>query len=169
MYLTVTTRRARLDVLEAAAEQALSDADLALLRRVLRAVKPSYQQRDQFAHRAWAFSDDLPDALLSVPPEDVTLITVERRQHLERNKVPVAVDDGQVHYAIPVVPPGRLDPARISVYRQADLERALTDAGEANYLVQSLYHVAAGGVYEMECRRGLEARLPAPQSPHGTP
>jgi hypothetical protein len=51
-----------------AAEKALPEWQLIILRAVWNITKAARDQRDKFAHHAWGYSRDIPDALLLMNP-----------------------------------------------------------------------------------------------------
>jgi hypothetical protein len=111
-----------------------------LLHACLQAVKPSRDQRNDFAHHVWGRSKDVANALLLMPPDVVTKRNVSLRQRVEH------LPDGRG-----VIAPQDFDRARIMVYRRADFERARRGALEATGIIGNLY--GAIGVAPTESAR----------------
>jgi hypothetical protein len=54
-----------------AAQSGLPERDFNLVQAVIKASKASRNRRNEFAHHIWAFSDELPDALLLIDPTQI--------------------------------------------------------------------------------------------------
>ena len=69
MYQSLTGGDARRAALEGAASEALRDDDLLLFRAVMKAIRPSSNRRNDYAHHLWGISEQIPDALLLADPK----------------------------------------------------------------------------------------------------
>jgi hypothetical protein len=71
MYQALSGAEGKRAALAAAAAEALSESpdDLGLFRAVLKAIRPSSDRRNDYAHHLWGISDDLPDAFLLADPK----------------------------------------------------------------------------------------------------
>lgn len=159
MYLALVGGGTRRAALAAAAGKALAPADLELFYGVERAIKPSRDRRNEFAHHAWAYADELPDALLLLPAELVTWANVGARQHVIDTAIPFEVQDGVVRKVLQLPPARHLDRSRIMVFKHADFERDVLLAGEASHLVYLLWQVLGEGPYADSSRNDLAGRL----------
>jgi hypothetical protein len=121
MFYALTSSTGQADAIGAAAERVLGigSNELDLFEIVMYQAKNAASHRNRFAHWAWAYCDELPDALLFIDPEALMAhdIADTRRQ---------APQDGR-HLA------GSLDRSRIFVYRGKDLNEAIAELGEASY------------------------------------
>jgi hypothetical protein len=70
MFFGLSGGETRRSALEAAARKALNSDDFALFARVSRAINSARDRRNNFAHGLWGVSDELPDALLWINPDD---------------------------------------------------------------------------------------------------
>lgn len=118
MYLSISSAEARRAALDGAARAALSDDDLALFNRVLKAIKPVRDRRNDFAHGCWGYSSELPNALLWADAKDMIV-------HDARLMKPRKGDK-------PIVVPASGLPESTMVYRAADLKGDLSDAHHAH-------------------------------------
>ena len=75
MYQALTSAEAKRAALVAAATSRLQADDVMLFKACLRAGEAVRRVRNNFAHRIWAYSQDVPDALLLCDPEDLTKVT----------------------------------------------------------------------------------------------
>lgn len=124
MYQALIGGASRQTALLAAAEVALSTEDYWLLKAVIKANKPSRDQRNDFAHYLWGVSDDVPDALLLVDPT-VFVRHLTTRSLYSKNMLAMISRFGNAR------PSGELDHSKVQVYRERDLEQAAHDAAEA--------------------------------------
>ena len=72
MFHALRSTDARRQVLQAAADEALTGDDLLIFNAVRKCTNASQGRRNEFAHRLWGTSDSIPDALLLVSPKYVT-------------------------------------------------------------------------------------------------
>jgi hypothetical protein len=144
MYQSLTGGVSRKAAFMAAAQAALAEWQLILLRAVLNASNGSRNTRNDFAHNIWATTKDLPDALLLMPP------SVRLGRHLKfREGTPDPRPDGAAdHY----------DFSKIYVYRKPDLDRAVEAALDA--AVHHAYLYAITGPQVVEQARRLLLREP---------
>lgn len=69
MYLNLTGADARRALLDGAARKALSEDDYKLFLKMMKAIRPVRERRNEFAHGVWGFTFDMPNALLWVRPD----------------------------------------------------------------------------------------------------
>ncbi|MBD3732960.1 MAG: hypothetical protein IE934_09620 [Sphingopyxis sp.] len=128
MYLALIGGEARKAALAAAAKEALPPWQQHLLSAVIKATKPSRDQRNSFAHHAWGTADELPGTLLLMHPRVVVESNVSRRQaHIIENTR--------------IIRPIDLDRSRIMVFREKDFADAQRMALQATRLWNLLYMV----------------------------
>jgi hypothetical protein len=127
MYQALVGGTARQSALFAAAEEALSTEDFWLLQAVIRANKPSRDQRNEFAHHLWGHSADVPNALLLVDPivfvKHLTIRSLYGRGTLSMLSHYTKIGKD--------LPSNQLDPSKVQVYREPALAQAVRDAGDA--------------------------------------
>ena len=75
MYQALTSAEAKRAALGAAATSRLQADDVTLFKACLRAGEGVRRVRNNFAHRIWAYTQDVPDALLLCDPEDLTRVS----------------------------------------------------------------------------------------------
>jgi hypothetical protein len=69
MLNAVTSTSAQMDMIEAAGGAKLFDPDLEIFEAVIKVARGAAKKRNAIAHHIWAYSEELPDALLLVDPE----------------------------------------------------------------------------------------------------
>lgn len=163
MYQALTGGEAKKMALAAAAKEALPNEDYLLLQAVLKVIKPSRDQRNEFAHYGWAWSDDVPDSFLLINPSVVVHQEVKWRDYVEKHKVPTKIVDGTVGYVLPLPPADAPDPRQIYVYDEATLKEAKESAQMAQLYVTQLWHVTRSSPYSAHTRQSL---LALPQVQH---
>ena len=120
MYLAL--HAARTEALKAAALHSLTGKteDVDMFKLVMEAVKPAANKRHAMAHGLWGHSDELPDALLWISPEDH--VSHAEAFRLYASKVMTDPNVERVPFLAPA----------IQVYRQGDLERDRDEVREAS-------------------------------------
>jgi hypothetical protein len=131
MYQALNGSEAKRAVLLAAVDANHPEWQQLLLRAVLKAIKPSRDQRNDFAHNIWASSKQLPDAVLLIAPEAHIARHVKLRQvddiFMSGREVPEK--DKKPDY----------DRSKIQVYREADFKKAVSGASHASLFVNLLW------------------------------
>jgi hypothetical protein len=69
MYGAIQNSRAQMDALEAAAKSVLSEGDFELFGAVMTIIKRAAAKRHKIAHWVWAYSAQIPDALVLIDPD----------------------------------------------------------------------------------------------------
>jgi hypothetical protein len=145
MYQALISADAKRAALNAVAQSYLSESDFRIFQAVMKVVKPSRDRRNDFAHHIWAFSPEVPDALLLMHPSVVLNHNVSWRQFIEDYKTPIAVEEGKVRYVRPMPAKTSLDPTKIQVFRDADFQRDLVAAEAADDYVMLLWELTRRG------------------------
>ncbi|HEX8388329.1 MAG TPA: hypothetical protein VF636_04870 [Sphingomonas sp.] len=127
VYQAFNGTEARRLALFAAAEKGLPEWQAVALRAVWNAIKPSRDQRHQFAHHVWGFSEELPDALLLMHSSVIVERNISLRQRVQE------LPDGRG-----VIAPKDIDRSQVYVYRESDFKAAEQAAVEATFLVALL-------------------------------
>lgn len=130
MYQSLSGGAAKKSAFLAAARSALPEWQFILVQAVLKATKPSREQRNDFAHHVWGTCKEVPDALLLVHPASSAASDLFFR----------SIREGEP----PVQKPGHhngYDLKRIFVYKDADLLSAAKDAAEAGLMFGRLQRV----------------------------
>lgn len=153
MYQALTGSEARRTVLLAAVDSNQPEWQQLLLRAVLKAIKPSRDQRNDFAHSVWASSKQLPDALLLIPPDANAELIVRRRkiEDIYMSDAHVPDEDRNPDF----------DRDKIQVWREKDFSQAVASASEAAHLTDSLSY--AIGEHRHEIRRRMLLNEPLVQ------
>ena len=141
MYQALTGGDAKRAVLLAAASTRLSPDDFAIFNAALRVIKPSRDRRNDFAHNIWAYSAQVPNALLLMHSSVVINQNVAWRQYIEDHKKPIEVRDGIVRHVLPWPPAYKLDDSKIQVFKEGDLIRDLEIAEKADDIVMWLWRI----------------------------
>ena len=144
MFQALTGGEARRDAFLAAAKEALHPTDFALVRAVLRAARPSRDQRNEFVHHAWGRSPDVPDALLLADPRALNKIMLLLNKMVREFKMP------------PGSPSDHFDHTRIAVYREIDFIRAAQEAVDAQKWLIELYVVIG---FQVPWRGAMQKQL----------
>jgi len=125
MFQALSSAEARRSALTAAARATMSSEEFELYESVMRAIVPTRNTRNAFAHRLWCISESLPEALL------LTDGSWEAEQSIiVKELVAKAMTDPQAS----VVPP-ETDYSRFMVYRENDLLREVEAAKRAFFLI----------------------------------
>ncbi len=107
MYLSLVNSGGQRSALNAAAKEALPEWQQLLLQTIGSVAETSRTKRNQFAHRVWGHSSELPDAILLTHPKTIVNHNVSHRQRAE------ILPDGRG-----VIRPEPIDDKEILVYRQ---------------------------------------------------
>lgn len=126
MYQALAGGEARRAALFAAAEEALSVTDYCLFQAVVRAIKPSRDRRNDFAHHLWGTSSDVPNALLLVDPK-IFVKHLTMRELLGRSTLETLNRQRETGKTLS----GDLDHRKVFVFYEKDLKREVKAATEA--------------------------------------
>ena len=132
MYESLTSNEARRAVIHAAAQASLPSDRFELFQRVMRAVTASRTTRNDFVHKIWAISPEIPEALLLVDISDFMIpnINVSEMMAWKRQSHPKPES-----FAIK-----SLERKHILVYRKKELEHAVKQANLANQMLGRLHN-----------------------------
>jgi hypothetical protein len=108
------------DMIKAAALSKLIDPELASLEAVMALARKGARGRNRIAHDIWAFSDDLPDAIILVQPEGYSQIFVDLQKYLASPLSAAPLPN----VPIPFIGPS---PDKCFVYKEADFREILDD------------------------------------------
>ncbi|MFC3784710.1 hypothetical protein GGR90_003078 [Sphingopyxis italica] len=133
MYLSLVNSGGQRSALNAAAKEALPEWQQLLLQTIGSVAETSRTERNQFAHRVWGHSSELPDAILLTHPKTIVNHNVSHRQRSE------ILPDGRG-----VIRPEPIDDKDILVYRQGDIDAAVAGAEHAQELYRLFYAVVCG-------------------------
>ncbi len=133
MYLSLVNSGGQRSALNAAAKEALPEWQQLLLQTIGSVAETSRTERNQFAHRVWGHSSELPDAILLTHPKTIVNHNVSHRQRSE------ILPDGRG-----VIRPKPIDDKDILVYRQGDIDAAVAGAEHAQELYRLFYAVVCG-------------------------
>jgi len=134
VYQAFHGTEARRVALFAAAQKALPEWQVIALQATWNATKHSREIRHKFAHHAWGYCEELPDALLLMPTSVVVDRNISLRQRVEE------LPDGRG-----VIAPADIDKEKVQVWRAPDFAKAQMDASQASFLI-ALLHMAIGAL-----------------------
>jgi len=124
MYQAVRSPNAQFDMLKALARETLAPAQLPIFEAAMRLVRRFGRQRDRIAHWLWAYSPDLPDALLLIDPNRAAEYHASLAEHLMQFPHPA----GTVNTApVNATQFPALNPAIVLVYRDKDFQEVIYD------------------------------------------
>jgi hypothetical protein len=125
IFSTLTAQHLQLKALEAAAKAALSTEEFDVFQAGIDVTDSAQSQRNKLAHWIWGSCPELPDALLVADPKAHKDIDRELQLALEQagTKGIKTAEMAKLN---------RWDSANIYVYREADLQRASRDLGDAS-------------------------------------
>ena len=119
IYSSLENRKAQFRILKAAAAAKLPQAHFDVFTAVLAAsVTPAMRQRDKYAHWCWAYSPQIPDALLLGQPD----------QKLSLHFAAIHSGDSVGGYKRPRV---QMNASKIFVVREPDVDRTLLQLRQA--------------------------------------
>ena len=165
MVYTLNSTGVQLDMIEAAAERQLFDPELELFQAVLYLARKCAKKRHRVAHHVWAYSDDLPNALILIDPSAYVEVFVKLQiprdisdtSFLQRMSQEIAkLAQAGEHY----------DLDRCFVYRENDLKAVIDEMAIVsrcttlliNYLNPS--HAARDQIYSLlALQPGIDAAL----------
>jgi hypothetical protein len=127
MFATLEAQHLQWRAIEAAANAALEANEFDLFKATMSVARSVQTPRNQLAHWVWAYSPELPDALLLAEPKSAK----DRDREFT-----LALESGETDPA-KIAALNTFDPAHIQVYREADLQRArdnLEQAVEVTFL-----------------------------------
>jgi hypothetical protein len=124
MYATLEAQHQQLRALEAAAKAGLAEREYDVFKATMAVTRSVQTPRNQLAHWIWAYSTNLPDALLLAEPKSAK----DRDREFT-----LALESGETDPA-KIAALNTFDPANVQVYREADLERARDDLMEATQI-----------------------------------
>jgi hypothetical protein len=165
MLNAIVSASAQMDMIHAAGWAKLFDPELETFEAVIKIARAAAKKRNTIAHHVWAYSDDLPEALLLIDPEAYSEMFVKLQDALSQP------DAGWTML--------QADSERTMVYRENDLtqiiEELKTVARCTTFLINYLEprHVARDRMYSMLCGEPLigaalisirKSRLPRPPS-----
>jgi hypothetical protein len=122
MFATLTAQHLQLGALEAAAREALTEKEFDVFKATMNIAKSVQGPRNQLAHWIWAYSPELPDALLLAEPKSAKERDYEFTKALENGVTDLTELADLNSY----------DPEHVQVYREDDLKRAQLDLEEAS-------------------------------------
>lgn len=140
---------AQIDALAAAGRTKLSGRDLELFEAVIMIVRSAAKKRNLIAHHIWAYSDDLPDALLLVEPKAYAQIHVKFQTSLAT----------KTYGGSDTLHPS---PEHVRVYRKQDFEEIVREIDTVNDSVLiTCFHLdqnIENDFYDELCSEPLVAR-----------
>jgi hypothetical protein len=147
MLNAVTSASAQMDMIEAAGGAKLFDPDLEIFEAVIKAARGAAKKRNAIAHHIWAYSEELPDALLLIEPEG-------------QSDLSVRVQEAMYSTAKTTRLALRPDIEWISVYRENDFRQTIDElktlAECAQLLILYLHRTTAHDqIYRKLCREPL--------------
>ena len=125
MYHATTSAEAKHAMIKSAVEVSLSKRDNALFIRVLKAIKPIRDRRNDFAHHLWGTSSSVPNGLLLIDPRNELAYNIAWHRIAKTGRWPKALASTFAGY----------DLSKIFVYRKNDLEREVKNARDGLYCV----------------------------------
>jgi hypothetical protein len=125
MFGTLIPQHAQLRALEAAAKAALEEREYDVFKAAMSVTAAVQTPRNQLAHWIWAFSAQIPDALLLADPAE--------GKEGDR-KFTLALESGETDPEV-IGNLNKFDPAHVQVYRENDLERARKDLEQASEVI----------------------------------
>ena len=126
MYHATTSAEAKHAMIRSAVEVSRSKQDNALFIKVLKAIKPIKDRRNDFAHHLWGTSSSIPDGLLLIDPRDELAYNIAWQRIARTGRWPIV--QLAANFA-------GYDLSKIYVYRKADLEREIKNALAGHYCV----------------------------------
>jgi hypothetical protein len=121
MFATLEAQHLQFRAIEAAAKAALEEKEYDVFKATMSVARSVQTPRNQLAHWVWAYSADLPDALLLAEPQSAK----ERDREFT-----LALESGETD-SEKIAALNTFDPAQVQVYRQGDLQRARDNPEQA--------------------------------------
>ncbi|MCH8001642.1 MAG: hypothetical protein IIA34_08305 [Proteobacteria bacterium] len=125
MYHATTSAEAKHAMIKSAVEVSRSKRDNILFNKILKAIKPIRDRRNDFAHHLWGTSSSISDGLLLIDPRDELAYSIAWHHTARTGRWPKALMSTF----------GGYDLSKIYVYRKNDLERELKNALDGLYCV----------------------------------
>lgn len=123
MFHALSSTNAQTAALEAAAEAALPGHELSLFRIIMGMVKRAAKRRNMIAHWNWAYSPELPDALLFSDPRASATTFVELGERWEKHQQGEPIE------------PWEADQSHVFIYKEADFREIIAAQAQAGELV----------------------------------
>jgi hypothetical protein len=124
MFSTLTAQHLQMGALEAAAKASLKETEYDVFKVTLSVASSVQTPRNHLAHWIWAYSTQVPNALLLAEPK-----AAKDRDREFTLALQVGETDSEKIGAL-----NSFDPAEIQVYRESDLKRARDDLEEASQI-----------------------------------
>ena len=135
LYTSVVNPKTRLQMMDKAAEKALSDDNvgLQLYRDTQNAIKPARSHRNDFAHYIWCIAPGIENSICLLNPSDHSATHASIHQYAanfakERNFKALAATEMIEH----------IDKSKVRVYRERDMQEEVRMALEAHNLMRLL-------------------------------
>jgi hypothetical protein len=147
MLHAVISASAQMDMIVAAGREKLFDPELEMFEAVIKIARTAAKGRHAVAHHVWAYTTELPDALLLVEPEAYSEIFVDLQRAREQQPA------GWI-----IIQPDR---DRTMVYREGDFRQIIEDlktvAKCTTFLINYLEpgHIARDQMYRRLCSEPL--------------
>jgi hypothetical protein len=156
MYLAITSAATRRSVLDAASKTRLNEPEYDLFCRAMKTARVVENERNDFAHGMWGYSDDISDGLLLVDYD------ARLEDMLKVDRLYEQMRSGVIRWPSADI---RLDHSKIKVHRQADLRRSRDRASGVHRLMYYLAGLPAlpQGTERDQLRLRLSGELPHPR------
>lgn len=146
MLKALSSSDGRRAAIKAAARNVLPPKDFTLYEVIEKAIKPSRDRRNEYAHHLWGFADQFPDALLLIDP-----------RHLAEHHAKTETISLMVRYQVEIDPADhpQLDLSKVFVYREKDIKEDLALAKQAYGFVFELRFALSNHPGSAEARSRL--------------
>jgi hypothetical protein len=124
MFSTLIPQHSQLRALDAAAKAALDEKEYDVFKATMSVTTSVQTPRNQLAHWVWAYSTDVPNALLLADPTS--------GKERDREFV-LALETGETDPA-KIGALNTFDPAHVQVYREGDLKKARDELEQASQM-----------------------------------
>ena len=147
MLHAINSASAQISMIRAAGSAKLYDPELEVFEAVMKIAGAAAHKRHPIAHHVWAYSVELPDALLLIEPEAYTDMFVELQEMLKQPKIGWIILEA--------------DKSRTMVYRENDFRQIIEEFTSVSkcttYLINYLEtnHVARDQMYRLLCSEPL--------------
>lgn len=147
MLVALTSADARRNAINAAIANGLPE-EAELFQAIQKAIKPSRQRRNDFAHHLWGTCPQIPDALLLADPRDISMRYAE---YLEAEKAGTLSSENTMF----------AEHSKIMVYRERDLNEEAQSARQASKFMMKFFILAEGQAAsdEMRCKLLSDPRI----------
>lgn len=148
MLTAINSSHAKQLALEAGINKSLVEADAKFFRAVWKtAIKPVETHRNRYAHWMWAYSEDLPESLILVPPDDAATWAASKYPTNESTAPP------RKEHLKPILHHDWEEKAL--VYEKAEMEEHVRMADRATQLAIGLVTVIRSREEEIRVGRGI--------------